>query len=181
MSRPSVADLDLPIFDPSERLYIGSRECVEAGRSNAETFLRAVYNCGPGEQNLVQRLELAKTEQENLARLCGATIVPHRLGLYPIEDPSHYDLSQRNVPEGFVLAAEVDTIASPTKWYSPRPLAIYWGIHKYRAAKGQLRDPYSTQFIQGRRVSDPDADATWYLVDIEPRLFSPHHYRYEPL
>lgn len=173
----------LPYFDPSRPLVISRGDLKDIAQSdtNNETFLRYVYTTGPSNESLDERIERTKQEFDRLGALCGAEIVKHTFGLYPIEDPKYVSLSQPFiVPEDSLLCAEVAIIRNQPL-YKPRPLAIHAGIKRYHDQAGTLCDIRAGQFRWGRPSSDEDGQNRWIMVDIEPRHTHPGIKRYTRL
>jgi len=171
--------LDLPIFDP-ERPLIGKGQLKSMAETDHDTFYRYVFSTGPGEQSLRERLEITAEEFEKISELCGTTIVNHTFGLYPVEDPKYFSLQHHKVPDGYILAAEVD-IVRDIKPLRIRPANIWRGIHKYRSQDGPFADLRTGQFVQGRQASSSSDEPEWMLIDIEPRLKNPNCRQWFPV
>lgn len=166
--------LELPVFDQERPLLVSKSQFKQAANdpdNPHETFLRAVFTTGPGEQSLKERLDATNNELDRLSQFCGTSIVKHTFGLYPIEDPKYEYLHQHKVPDDYVLAAEVEILQ--VQELKLKPLSIRKGIYEYRKHGGQLGDVRLRQFAYGKSKFEASDKPEWTFVDIEPRLKKP--------
>ena len=161
----------LPIFEAQERPLAMSAEIQynRAVQNGEATFVRPVFTSGPIQDNLTKRLEIADKEFNKLAYYTLSVVAPHRFGLYPADktlERYYRDHGQHSaIPEGFILAAEVDVIPhDEARLPKIRPYFIWQGMKQYKRAAGRLADVRSTQFVQD------NITGLWTLIDIEPRL-----------
>jgi len=161
----------LAIFEAQERPLAMSAEIQynRAVQNGEATFVRPVFTSGPIQDNLTQRLEIADKEFNKLAYYTLSVVAPHRFGLYPADktlERYYRDHGQHSaIPEGFILAAEVDVIPhDEARLPKIRPYFIWQGMKQYNRAAGRLADVRSTQFVQD------NITGLWTLIDIEPRL-----------
>jgi len=117
-------------------------------------------------------LERTNTEIAHLARLCKATTVNPRWGLYPTREPK---VLNRAIPAGFILAAEVDYIPDAVYIndnhanHDDSTIGIFRsieeGIATYKTLPGdKLTDIWPHQFVMQENA--PNLRPIY--VDIEP-------------
>lgn len=155
----------LQIFDSSRELFTSANDLKELSSiTEEETALRLVKTIGPVSMGLEERLDVASSEYKRLARMCGAKLVEFTYGLYPITDEaSQEEYRQSIVPEGYLLAADVQIVKKLKRFKVP-PLTIAKGIRQYRNQSNVLADDSL------RQIKFSEEDDSWYVIDIEPRL-----------
>ncbi len=163
--------LDLPEFDPEEHIYLHKPQLKEVGDLDQESILRRIQTVADPHVSLAERLRIAAEEFDKVRHYCGAKVVEHEFGLYPVLDRPHiapyHDPSL--MPEGRILAARVALV----KDVRPKhlPFHVRFGIFRYRNHNGMLIDLKNEQFIFGQAREDGELqDHDWVMVDIEPRL-----------
>jgi hypothetical protein len=171
-------DIDLPTFDSSRPLLRTHAQFMTAGIADKDQpFLRHTRIYAPGTRNIHELLSRTEDELEAVANFCGAMVLPHTFGLYKIRLPKDF-CEKRLLPVGYVLAAEVVPIASPSLTVE-QSVQIGTGLsHYYRTETiGMLTDITPKQFKFGSipilPTENPDAqtdrrEGLW-LHDIEPR------------
>ncbi len=177
MFLPKYDGLDLPEFDPDRPLLVGKtsfKNAAVAASNNDETsFLRRVRHFGHFGQSVRSRIEIAEAEFTRLGSTCGAYIVGHTFGLYPIEQRSHIGLQSPMVPEGYILAAEVDFVydVKDICLFSPRLFRIARELSRYeKAGESRLSDAHMFDFVDARLYPATEAPRQLVFTDIEPMI-----------
>lgn len=177
MFLPKYDGLDLPEFDPDRPLLVGKTSFKDASTrasNNGEAnFLRRVRHSGHFGQSVRKRIEVAEAEFTRLGSSCGAYVVGHTFGLYPIEQRSHIGLQSPMIPEGYILAAEVDFVYDVKEicLFSPRLLRIARNLSHYeKAGEARLSDAHMFDFVDARLQPGTEEPRQLVFTDIEPMI-----------
>lgn len=174
--------LDLPEFTPEKEL-MATKEAMEIAASGDEpTMLRFCKTLGAKDDPLVERLRRTKSYLERLSDHTGIRLIDFHYGLYPEDHCTEINFTDSDrreqdiVPEGFVLAAEVQiiksddssTIPKQLKHSDPHNISMRDFVDTIREEKGRLLDIIYWQTIYGSPVGLAESNPDYYYVDVEP-------------
>jgi hypothetical protein len=152
-------DIDLPTFENSRPLLRTHEQFKTAGIVDKDKpFLRHTRIHAPGASDIHEFLDRTEEELEAVAEFCGATVLPHTFGLYKTRLPKGF-CEKRLLPMGYVLAAEVAPIGSPSLSVK-QSVQIGTGLTRYyqNRSDGILTDITPRQFKFGSiPILSPDS------------------------
>jgi|GEM_PF-3139327 hypothetical protein len=181
--------LDLPIYDPETDIKFGplTRALVETVTD--PSFVRAVRIRTPRRLGkLTEALKRTDEELDLLAEHCGAIVIKHEWGLYPMPHRDDNDRIERyrpdarnmrhlGIPRGHIVAAEIPVLPHFEKLPPEESVRTQKSVDEYlRLTKGPvLRDMAAHQF----GAITPPVDAvttsdTKVLIDVEPLWMNPN-------
>lgn len=169
--------LELPEFNPDRPLLVDKTSFKDASAaaisSGETTFIRHVRHFGHNNQSVRNRIEIAEAEFTRLESYCGAYVVRHEFGLYPIERQSHTDLQSTMIPLGYILAAEVELVYDVQEicLSSPSLTKISYDLNRYeKTGQNRLSDVHIFDFLNARIQPDAKSPRQLVFTDIEPMI-----------
>jgi hypothetical protein len=185
-----VDGLDLPIHKwGRSQVLVEKNAFRQAAQDGVPSFLRLCLTGGPALDTLSVRVSRAENGFKRVAKLCGATVLPHKYGVLHISPKQQAridpfittvleDQSRRSnlLPTDHVLVAAVPAVLEETPalapYDEPQATQLAEGIAAYAAevaATGEgIRDVDEGQFMHGRMVVAPELPGARLYVDIEP-------------
>lgn len=169
--------LELPVYDATEVKCLKT-EYQDMAYSGLSTFVRFVRTSGPDE-TLRSRLKRAEWCFERIAKYCNIQIAPHTWGVCEDtpEIPVDRRLTEKLLPSGYLLVAEVDIIHPNGEPPLDRVDAFNEGVVAYdlqvlKKTANAHRDLNLGQVVYGTNnrlaAKNTDQKPDMWFVDIEP-------------
>lgn len=176
--------LDLPVFDPNRQMLTTQEDYRDYCKNNpGGSFIRIARITAIGSVSLSEILKRTASDMEWFSEEMEARVVGHQYGLYKpefdIDELRHFEdgvnlrLDDSDLlPDGMVLAAEVDVISNITSLSEGQFNSYRKAQKKYYKDRLRYRNgPYwcDHEFFQYKNGISAGENGLW-LLDIEPKI-----------